>query len=146
LFENPTGILSLNNGVEFERICASLEGQGYQVWPLIIPACAVGAPHKRERVYILAHAPSNRQQGHLRKIGLQKIYDVSPKALVAWNESGSTFRDWKKLMAQSQLCRMAHGVSSTVDIRPRLHAYGNAAIPQVAYQLIKRMIEAESSR
>jgi DNA-cytosine methyltransferase len=55
LFENPTGILSLNDGVEFERICAALEGQGYEVGPLVIPACGVGAKQRRDRVWIVAY-------------------------------------------------------------------------------------------
>ena len=38
-----------------ERVCADLEGLGYTVQPLLIPACAVGAPHRRDRVFILGH-------------------------------------------------------------------------------------------
>jgi DNA (cytosine-5)-methyltransferase 1 len=32
-----------------------LEGQGYAVWPLVVGAWAVGAPHRRGRVWIVAH-------------------------------------------------------------------------------------------
>ena len=39
-----------------ERICRDLENHGYAVQPLLIPACAVGAPHRRDRVFIVAHA------------------------------------------------------------------------------------------
>ena len=38
-----------------ETICASLEREGYSVQPFVIPACAVGAPHRRDRVWIIAH-------------------------------------------------------------------------------------------
>ena len=38
-----------------ERICCDLEGLGYAVQPLLIPAAAVGAPHRRDRVFIVAH-------------------------------------------------------------------------------------------
>ena len=38
-----------------ERICQDLEAAGYEVQPLIIPACAVGAPHRRDRIWIVAH-------------------------------------------------------------------------------------------
>ena len=38
-----------------ERICQDLEAAGYEVQPLIIPACAVGAPHRRDRIWIIAH-------------------------------------------------------------------------------------------
>ena len=38
-----------------ERICSDLEGLGYSVQPLLVPAAAVGAPHRRDRVFIVAH-------------------------------------------------------------------------------------------
>lgn len=50
--ENVPGIISM----ELDRVCADLEGAGYAVWPLVIPACAVDAPHRRDRVWIVAHS------------------------------------------------------------------------------------------
>lgn len=38
-----------------ERICQHLESKGYSVQPMLIPAAAVGAPHRRDRVFIIAH-------------------------------------------------------------------------------------------
>jgi len=37
-----------------ERICGDLERLGYDVQPVLIPAAAVGAPHRRDRVFIIA--------------------------------------------------------------------------------------------
>lgn len=37
------------------KIYRSLESVGYSVQTFIIPACAVGAPHRRDRVFIVAH-------------------------------------------------------------------------------------------
>ena len=37
-----------------EAICEDLEQEGYSVQPFVIPACAVGAPHRRDRVWIVA--------------------------------------------------------------------------------------------
>lgn len=54
LFENPTGILSLQGGVPFENVLLKLESQGYAVQTFIIPACALNAPHRRDRVWIVA--------------------------------------------------------------------------------------------
>lgn len=38
-----------------ERICRDLESKGYSVQPMLIPAAAVGAPHRRDRIFILAY-------------------------------------------------------------------------------------------
>ena len=37
-----------------DKICADLEAEGYSVQPIVIPACAIGAPHRRDRVWIVA--------------------------------------------------------------------------------------------
>lgn len=42
-----------------ERICRDLEGLGYSVQPVLIPAAAVGAPHRRDRIFICAHRDSD---------------------------------------------------------------------------------------
>ena len=38
-----------------ETICGDLEREGYSIQPVLIPACAVGAPHRRDRVWFIAH-------------------------------------------------------------------------------------------
>ena len=38
-----------------QRICDDLEGHGYAVQPVLVPACSVGAPHRRDRVFIIGH-------------------------------------------------------------------------------------------
>ena len=38
-----------------QRICDDLEGHGYAVQPVLVPACGVGAPHRRDRVFIIGH-------------------------------------------------------------------------------------------
>lgn len=49
-----------------DKICADLEAEGYSVQPIVIPACAIGAPHRRDRVWIVAHTQCNGHspQGH----------------------------------------------------------------------------------
>lgn len=43
-------------GFTVERVCSDLERAGYSVQPVLIPACSVGAPHRRDRVFFIAHA------------------------------------------------------------------------------------------
>lgn len=56
LGENVPGLVSLDDGLVFERVLLDLEDAGYEAWPLVIPACGVGAPHRRDRVWIVAYA------------------------------------------------------------------------------------------
>lgn len=61
--ENVRGLLTLQGGVVFEQVCLDLEASGYEVQPVIIPACAVNAPHRRDRVWFIGHATDNGQHG-----------------------------------------------------------------------------------
>ncbi len=60
--ENVFGLTTWNGGVVLEEVCAELEAEGYAVQPFIIPAAAVGAPHRRDRVWIVAYARSRGAQ------------------------------------------------------------------------------------
>lgn len=52
--ENVRGLLTNAGGMVFEQVCADMEAFGYEVQPLLVPACAVDAPHRRDRVWIVA--------------------------------------------------------------------------------------------
>jgi len=60
--ENVRGLVTWNDGLVLETVCADLESEGYEVQPLIIPAVAVGAPHRRDRVWIIANRPDTDSQ------------------------------------------------------------------------------------
>jgi DNA (cytosine-5)-methyltransferase 1 len=53
--ENVRGLTNWNGGVVFEEVCTDLESQGYEVQPILLPACAVGAPHRRDRIWFIAY-------------------------------------------------------------------------------------------
>ena len=53
--ENVYGIVNWSDGLVFDTVCSDLEAAGYEVQPYIIPACGVGAPHRRDRVWFVAH-------------------------------------------------------------------------------------------
>lgn len=52
--ENVAGLVSMENGKTLDRILADLANEGYQTEQFIIPACAVGAWHRRDRIWIVA--------------------------------------------------------------------------------------------
>ena len=58
--ENTPGLFSRENQRYFRRILDNLTALGYRVGWGIWGACDVGAPHKRERVFIVAHADGDR--------------------------------------------------------------------------------------
>lgn len=54
--ENVSGIVNWSKGLVFREVCADLEAQGYEVQVYNLPACAVDAPHIRERIWFVAYA------------------------------------------------------------------------------------------
>lgn len=60
--ENVFGLVNWNGGLVFHEVQADLEAQGYEVQPFILPACAVNAPHRRDRIWFVAYLNSARLQ------------------------------------------------------------------------------------
>lgn len=53
--ENVFGLINWNGGLVFDEVQTDLEVEGYEVQPYVLPACGVNAPHKRDRVWFIAH-------------------------------------------------------------------------------------------
>lgn len=63
--ENVRGLVGWNGGLVFEEVCSDLEACGYAVQPFLLPACGVGAPHRRDRVWFVAYSDdARRSDGH----------------------------------------------------------------------------------
>jgi DNA-cytosine methyltransferase len=86
--ENVRGIINIQDGVVFETVCTDLESEGYEVQPFIIPAAGVGAPHRRERVWIVA----NREES---------MVNSNNHGLKQYNETEKT-TFWRGTSATSQ--------------------------------------------
>jgi DNA (cytosine-5)-methyltransferase 1 len=89
--ENVRGLTNWNGGVVFDEVQADLETEGYQVLPFLLPACAVNAPHRRDRIWFVAfHTNSGTGTGNREK---QEI----PKP----DESTNGFRICKSISADT---------------------------------------------
>jgi DNA (cytosine-5)-methyltransferase 1 len=60
--ENVRGLLNWSDGLVLEEVYADLEGEGYEVETFVLPAVSVNAPHRRDRVWIIAHANSDARR------------------------------------------------------------------------------------
>ena len=67
-----------------ETICGDLEREGYSIQPFIIPACAVGAPHRRDRVWFVAYCtdrwnivPSEREESSIYERGSSEKRNIN---------------------------------------------------------------------
>lgn len=57
--ENVFGLTNWDGGLVFNEVQADLEAEGYEVQPYVLPACAVNAPHRRDRVWFVSRLITN---------------------------------------------------------------------------------------
>jgi DNA (cytosine-5)-methyltransferase 1 len=70
--ENVAGFINMG----LDQSISDLEREGYTVQTFIIPACAVNAPHKRDRVWIIANSKeSERKQSSRTRTGREGFTD-----------------------------------------------------------------------
>jgi len=167
LGENVPGIISM----ELDRVLADLESLGYSAWPIIIPACALDAGHRRDRVWIVAYSASGQDNG--RKCGdvadsegrgqslnaaadarRENVADAESQGLEGWTLGGDARTNLAGLgksggavfanwQPEPAVGRVANGIPNRVD---RLKGLGNAIVPQVAAQLIHAMVRMENAK
>ena len=120
LLENVPGLLSRKHRY-FEKILKDLSESGYDAKWKVIPASELGAPHKRDRLWIRATLSNpNSQRGCLRETHRQDAKDAgeSPRS--------SGFGWWS---SEPSVGRVVDGCSNRVQ---RLKALGNGQVPIVA--------------
>jgi DNA (cytosine-5)-methyltransferase 1 len=131
IVENVAALLGRGMG----DVLGDLAALGYDVEWHCIPAAAVGAPHRRDRVWIVAaDAARFRVEGH--GADRQQVALAPTLArLLGRDDAGDHWREWT---AESPLRGVDDGVPARLD-RPRLQALGNAVVPQIV-ELIGRAI------
>ena len=146
-----------------DAICEDLECAGYSVQPFVIPACAVGAPHRRDRVWIVAYrtdtGAEDLQQGREDRISeLGTVANTkgtgSARELFSQQAQIQSDRQNRRIdkpnfghfPTQSPVCSGNDGLPFRVaDLAisfpawrsKSIEALGNAWVPQVAYEIFK---------
>jgi DNA (cytosine-5)-methyltransferase 1 len=162
--ENVAGILSMDDGRVIDEVQTSLESEGYAVQSFVIPACAVKAVHRRDRVWIVANnqktfiskqpptnkGRENRQFAHNGNAGdaanakqrgeqgqRRPGYAISTTE-ARKRQANSSINELLRL-TESPVCGTDDGLSRGVDKprhrKRRLEGLGNAIVPQVAYEI-----------
>ena len=134
LIENVPGHLSLG----FDRVLADLASLGFDAEWSVVGACAVGAPHSRQRLFCVAYPAGDDEQGEVSH------HPFADRGYSDWQgqprgSRGTARSDW--WLSESTLDRVAHGVPSRL-VREPLAALGNAVVPQVAQFIGEQLISA----
>lgn len=138
--ENVLGLVNWSGGLVFHEVQADLEAQGYQVQPFLLPAAAVNAPHRRDRIWFIAYATNKRQK-----------YALENRELEGRRFGQPYKRDlWHSFPSQPPICGGNDGLSTELDgitfskwRAESIKGYGNAVVPQVVYQIFKAIQEYE---
>ncbi len=167
--ENVAGLIRM----ELDDCVSDLVHEGYEVQTFLIPACAVNAPHRRDRVFIVGHAKElHSNGGDYNSRGSREVVgqipesgDTDSKADVADTEDtdrrgpgrkDDTRRGNKETRGcgvsrdrmqhwatEPDVGRVAHGVPKRVD---RLRCLGNAVVPAQIYPILKAIADIEKSK
>ena len=136
--ENVVGHITLG----LDDVWSDLESEGYSCGAIVLPAAGVGAPHKRDRVFIVAHANSGGcveawQQIMGRQMGARE-YPSNMSPAIAYTSFNGPSRGWAP---EPAVGRVANGVPDRVD---RLRTLGNAVVPQQIYPIFIAIMEIEA--
>ena len=157
--ENVAGHIAMG----LDEVLFDLESEGYTARPVVIPACAVDAPHRRDRVWIVADAarelphgrgePRRRRRQHSDgSADVADADDARPQGREQRQASGKGAGASRPVAQRREdggrqgwatephVGRLGHGVPTRVD---RLKALGKAVVPQVVTQIGKAILAAE---
>ena len=161
-FENVAGHISMG----LDTVLSDMEGIGYTWEALVIPACAVDAKHRRDRIWIVAHTDransgdkwQNKMPNHGKLDQWQAKPDnngdegaVADTNLAPGERNQRTKRgeqartvdgEYCRWLPEPPICRVANGIPNRSH---RLRGLGNAIVPQVAEVIFRAIDKATST-
>ena len=136
----------------FDDLQNDLETESYASAMVVLPACSVGSPHKRDRLFFVANAipvgdtKQPRLEGHARASDgtSRREKEIRPSSKTGfWDESVIAYcRDdkYRPIPTEPALFPLADGIPNRMGT---LRGAGNAIVPQVAAEVIKAFMFSE---
>ena len=151
LLENVPGLLSVDGGRLFGTVLGDLAASGFDAWWTCLSAAACGAPHIRDRVFIVGYRHADGEPTlpvDAETAGVQgdgdggsKVPDADDPRRIQQRRGQSAIERGSGWAVEPAICRVAHGVPARVD---RLRSLGNAVVPQCAEVIGRMILEMES--
>jgi len=140
-----------------DDVYEGLEAEGYACGSAVLPACSVGAAHRRERLWFVAHSessdftrvrskPDRKPCGFADNGALGNADSAGPQRRATMQQCADQRPSWQTGLAEWSLCAdgkerliepgiplLAHGDTERVGL---IHAAGDAIVPQVAAEFI----------
>jgi site-specific DNA-cytosine methylase len=157
--ENVPGLLNWKRGMVLAEIVSDLEAAGFEVFPpVILPACGKNAPHRRDRLYVIAHCNGINRNLSIQQWRQEKTKDTYING-VNTNHNGTKLQRriikdeikrqkhnvqfiggfnrewfWPTTEVATRLCRMDARVPKRMD---RIKVMGNSVNPYSVCEIFK---------
>ncbi len=166
--ENVFGLVTHNGGLLLSSIVADLEAEGFEVAPpVVFPLGALGAWHRRDRVWLLAHSRYNWRSPKSRKQQSKRPEIADRGASIHANTQGERLEEPREMgrpvdyaapregqtdrseqhswECEPDVGRMVHGLPRGVEPirRQRIKALGNSVGPPMAELIGRHLIQSE---
>jgi DNA (cytosine-5)-methyltransferase 1 len=102
--ENVYGLVNWDGGLVFHEVQSDLEAEGYEVFPYVLPACSINAPHRRDRVFFIAYSNDircNECNGEYAEQSINGRLDALNDISKMSAQESSTYTDGIRLRTQS---------------------------------------------
>lgn len=162
--ENVFGLVNWSDGLVFEEIISEMENIGYEILPVLLPACSSGAPHKRDRIFLIAYNERFRQKRNIEQNDSIDIVTNSdgfglsrrsqPGNLEKEGKVGKEFFEglrggdfWEGFPTESVVRGRNDGIPEKLDgisvskwQYESIKGFGNAIVPQIGIRIFDTII------